>query len=203
MSQVFWLQVHHAERKLLMWFINFCLSLPETLIHQGKSAQFQVLVLFVTKKPLTLWFPSFLQRNLPSSPSSPAKRLSISGIVNHSISFKASVTSEAGVWTILDITFLWVMWVMCISFKSNIPKHPKKPPLFHQNSPKFHLEYKELQRSMKYATTGPFSMALQSLQRMPVMMEHHLKIVAPENAFEESLASITYPTSECLKDGMK
>lgn len=56
---------------------------------------------------------------------------------------------------------------------------------------------------MKYATAGPFSMALQSLQRMPVMMEHHLKIVAPENSFEESLASITYPTSECLKDGMK
>jgi len=56
---------------------------------------------------------------------------------------------------------------------------------------------------MKYATTGPFSMALQSLQRMPVMMEHHLKIVAPENSFEESLTSISYPTSECLKDGME
>lgn len=95
----------------------------------------------------------------------------------------------------------YVSYVYIFQIKHS--KTSQKTSLFHQNSPKIHLECKELQRSMKYATTGPFSMALQSLQRMPVMMEHHLKIVAPENSFEESLTSISYPTSECLKDGME
>ena len=59
-------------------------------------------------------------------PSSPAKRLSIRGMVNHSISFKASVTSKAqGMWTnqgwnscyiYIYILYYIVMWVMCIYF---------------------------------------------------------------------------------------
>ncbi len=119
-----------------MWFINFCLSLPETCLYTRESANSHG---FKTKKPFG--YVSMISR--VRLPSSPAKRLSIRGMVNHSISFKASVTSKAqGMWTnqgwnscYIYILYSYVSYVYIFHIDQTFPNIQKPLPMSHPIHP--------------------------------------------------------------------